>query len=279
MARPIQEGLGYFPLDTNFYQNRKIRRLMRAQGEKSLGVWVVLMAMIYADKGYYLNFDKDVCFDIADVFGVTEGAIEEFVKAAINARLFNSYMFDHYQVLTSKGIQEQYEKITKDAKRKNTIKEEYRIPSINDEVNSEETRQSSEETYKKREESTQIKEKEIKENKTKTNSSNARAKINQLYQQKIKPMDSYQNIDRVQSFLEDGLPLEVIELAIEISARDGGTSAGYVVKKLNDWLARGVQTVEDAKKADENWKGSFKKRYGSKPLENEGSNEYDNLPF
>ncbi len=82
----------------------------------------------------------------------------------------------------------------------------------------------------------------------------AMAQISQLYQQKIKPMDSPQNIDRVQSFLEDGVALEVILYAIEISARDGGHTAGYVVKKLNDWQRRGVKTVEDAKLADEAWK-------------------------
>lgn len=82
----------------------------------------------------------------------------------------------------------------------------------------------------------------------------ATAQISQVYQQKIKPMDSPQNIDRVQSFLEDGVALEVILYAIEISARDGGHTAGYVVKKLNDWQRRGVKTVEDAKLADEAWK-------------------------
>lgn len=82
----------------------------------------------------------------------------------------------------------------------------------------------------------------------------AMAQISQLYQQKIKPMDSPQNIDRVQSFLEDGVALEVILYAIEISARDGGHTAGYVVKKLNDWQRRGVKTVDDAKLADEAWK-------------------------
>ncbi|MGK4135840.1 helix-turn-helix domain-containing protein [Enterococcus hirae] len=91
-----------------------------------------------------------------------------------------------------------------------------------------------------------------------------RTRISELYQQKIKPMDTPQNIDRVQSFLEDGVALEVILYAIEISARDGGHTAGYVVKKLNDWQRRGVKTVEDAKLADEAWKAenspkSFKK--------------------
>lgn len=127
----------------------------------------------------------------------------------------------------------------------------------------------------------------------------AMAQISQLYQQKIKPMDSPQNIDRVQSFLEDGVALEVILYAIELSARDGGHTAGYVVKKLNDWQRRGVKTVEDAKLADEAWKAenipkSFKKSHIRKePIPNwlndpEGYNKrkeeefkrgYEDVPF
>lgn len=87
----------------------------------------------------------------------------------------------------------------------------------------------------------------------------ARAQIQKLYQQKIRPMDSPQNIDRVQSFLEDDVALEVILHAINVSAKDGGHSAGYVVKKLNDWKERGVNSVEDAKSADKAWKSEFKK--------------------
>lgn len=87
----------------------------------------------------------------------------------------------------------------------------------------------------------------------------ARAQIQKLYQQKIRPMDSPQNIDRVQSFLKDDVALEVILHAIDVSAKDGGHSAGYVVKKLNDWKERGVNTVEDAKSADKAWKSEFKK--------------------
>nr|DAV18244.1 MAG TPA: DNA polymerase [Caudoviricetes sp.] len=117
-----------------------------------------------------------------------------------------------------------------------------------------------------------------KQDETKLNETNkelaARAQIQKLYQQKIRPMDSPQNIDRVQSFLEDGVALEVILCAINVSARDGGKSAGYVVSKLNDWVARGVKSVEEAKVADEAWKSEVSK---GKQLANTGSSEYDNL--
>ena len=120
-----------------------------------------------------------------------------------------------------------------------------------------------------------------KQNKTKLNETKnmlaARVKIQQVYQEKIRPMDSPQNIDRVQSFLEEDVALEVILCAINVSARDGGRSATYVVRKLNDWKKRGVKTIDDAKKADEAWKEEFSNKRNGKKLENTGSSEYDNL--
>ncbi|MDT2738290.1 DnaD domain protein [Enterococcus pseudoavium] len=120
-----------------------------------------------------------------------------------------------------------------------------------------------------------------KQNKTKLNETKnmlaARAKIQQVYQEKIRPMDSPQNIDRVQSFLEEDVALEVILCAINVSARDGGRSATYVVRKLNDWKKRGVKTIDDAQKADEAWKEEFSNKRNGKKLENTGSSEYDNL--
>lgn len=114
---------------------------------------------------------------------------------------------------------------------------------------------------------------ETKQNETKQMLA-ARSEIQKLYQQKIRPMDSPQNIDRVQSFLEDGVALEIILCAINVSARDGGRSASYVVRKLNDWKKRGVSSIEDAKIADEAWKSEFS---NGQQLENTGSTEYQNL--
>lgn len=181
MARPKKEGIEYFPLDVNFYRNRKIRRLIRSQGEQSIGIWVVILSLIYEGKGYYVTFDENTCFDIADICGVKEGAIEEFVKAAIKVGLFNSFLFEKFKILTSDSIQEQYIDIIKRSKRTNEIEKKYDVSSINIDVSSEETTPKEEETPKNKEESTQRKEKKNKVNKNKENTTNQEEYLIQIY--------------------------------------------------------------------------------------------------
>lgn len=44
MARPIKKGLDYFPLNTDFMNNRTIRRLKRKGGFKAIVLYMDLYA-------------------------------------------------------------------------------------------------------------------------------------------------------------------------------------------------------------------------------------------
>lgn len=127
MARISTESLLYFPIDTNFVENRKIRRLIRAQGAKALAVWVVLMAKIYGEKGYYIDFDDDLCFDIGELVNISDNLVSEIIYTALKVNLFDSEMFTKYSIITSKGIQKQYIEIKKAKKNKINIKKEYAL--------------------------------------------------------------------------------------------------------------------------------------------------------
>lgn len=139
MARPIKEHLDYFPLDTNFYQNRKIKRLLRAQGSKALAVWIVIMCSIYGDKGYYLNYDDNTCFDISDTLGISESAVNEIVNLCIKYGLFDEQQFAENKILTSKGIQEQYQEIIDSLRRANEMDDDFLVNDVKTEVNATET--------------------------------------------------------------------------------------------------------------------------------------------
>lgn len=183
MARTIKEGLPYFPLDTDFYINRKIRRLLHSQGSNALAVWTVVMAKIYGGKGYYLELDEDTCFDIGDAIAVSEGAVQEIIKLAIKVRLFDSDMYEKYGILTSKGIQEQYLDIIKKANRKNEIEEKFLIKSEEIPQKSNLTPLKLEETPLKLEEMQQSKVKKSKVNK------------NNIYSPACQPDDASDNLD------------------------------------------------------------------------------------
>ncbi len=108
MARPTKQGLDYFPLDVGFLQDVKIRRIMRACGTQSIPVLISLLANIYRNEGYFLRWDNDMPFLIADELGVSEGAVTETAMKAVQVDFFNANMYEQYSVLTSVGIQSRF---------------------------------------------------------------------------------------------------------------------------------------------------------------------------
>lgn len=108
MARPLKIGLDYFPLDVDFLGNLKVRKIMRAHGANSISILICLLGNIYKDKGYYIRWDEDMTFLIADAVGVSEGAVIEVVTKAVNVDFFSKTLFESHKILTSEGIQQRY---------------------------------------------------------------------------------------------------------------------------------------------------------------------------
>ena len=125
MARPIKEGFDYFPLDVDFFQDIKIRKLIKYQGEKAVSVLICLLCNIYK-QGYYIRWDKDLAFVISEQSGCKEVFVSEILKNCLNIGIFSKQMFDEKQVFTSIEIQNQYKIICENAKRK-VIKTEFFI--------------------------------------------------------------------------------------------------------------------------------------------------------
>lgn len=108
MARPTKQGLDYFPLDVGFLRDIKTRRIMKACGTQSIPVLISLLGSIYRDKGYYMQWDNDMPFLIADEVGISEGAVTETVEKAVQVDFFNSVIWKQYAILTSAGIQRRF---------------------------------------------------------------------------------------------------------------------------------------------------------------------------
>ena len=65
MARISKPGLDYFPLDVNFLQDRKVRRISCRHHAAGIAALTSLLCLIYKEKGYYILWNKDTLFDIA----------------------------------------------------------------------------------------------------------------------------------------------------------------------------------------------------------------------
>ncbi|MDR0825064.1 MAG: DUF4373 domain-containing protein [Prevotella sp.] len=134
MARPLKTGIDYFPFDVNFFSDIKIRRIFMACGANSTSVIICLLCNIYQDKGYYIKWNKDLSFLIADTVGVSEGTASEIITKAIQVGLFDEEVFNQYKVLTSEGIQQRY--LTAIERRKQIDwKKEYLLGALKEQIN------------------------------------------------------------------------------------------------------------------------------------------------
>ena len=122
MARPVKAALEYFPMDIGFFQDIKVRKLIRFQGGKAVTIYAALLCIIYRD-GYYTKWDEDMAFVISEITNYEQPFIHEAVKCCVKVGLFNPDLYNSESILTSKGIQERYKHINKLCKRNISIDE------------------------------------------------------------------------------------------------------------------------------------------------------------
>ena len=122
MARTVKTGLEYFPFDIDFFQDLRIRKLIKYQGGKAVTVYALLLCIIYKD-GYYIRWDNELPFVISEQTGYDEAYIQEVINCCMNIGLFSKELFKAEGVMTSKGIQERYMNINRLCKRTATVGE------------------------------------------------------------------------------------------------------------------------------------------------------------
>ena len=76
MARPKKIGLDYFTNDVNFYQDIKIRKLIRHKGVEAVSVYHILLCRIYKD-GYYISWDDELPYVISEISCLEENKIKD----------------------------------------------------------------------------------------------------------------------------------------------------------------------------------------------------------
>ena len=118
MVSTVKNGLSYYNMDTDIFQNRKIRRLLKFYSAKGWLVYSFVLNEIYRNKGFYLEFNDETIFDIADYLNIPTKTVIEIVEFCCEIKLFDNNIMEKDKIITSKNIQLRWEKITKSAKRK-----------------------------------------------------------------------------------------------------------------------------------------------------------------
>lgn len=238
MARPMKQGLDYFPLDVGFLQNVKVRRIMRACGMQSIPVLISLLANTYRDEGYFLRWDNDMPFLIADELGVSEGAVTAVVDKATQVGFFNANMYEKYGVLTSDGIQKRFFEATA---RRTSVRYDARFLLINvsdyknlvniykNSINDDDNPQR------------KVKESKGKERKVKESSSMGDDGLKDAitaYRKNIYPMPGEMDLEKLKALIDD-FGSDIVVKAIDRAVTRNKRSLAYIHGILKRWRADG----------------------------------------
>ena len=108
MARPPKVGLDYFPLDVNFLNDLKTKKIVRSYGASAVAVALNVFINIYRDNGYYAECDDDFIFLIADELKLDEEYTKNVIKKMVEVDFFDKNLYENHKILTSIGIQNRY---------------------------------------------------------------------------------------------------------------------------------------------------------------------------
>lgn len=265
MARPTKKGLDYFPLDVDFLSDLKVRRIIKACGKEAVHILVALLANIYRDEGYYVLWDDDLAFLVADEVGTKEGTVEELVRKAVQVKFFDKDIFDKYSVLTSKGIQNRYILATKERKKvelefKYLLTNEVNRSNISINGRNNSVNQGNNQQSKVKE----SKVKEIKEDATAGESSSLET---------FQKLWLFPNVVQVEDLLNlvDIYGDELVEAAIKLAGSKDvpkNRAISFLTASLQEWADANVKTIDQARDYQRT-RGAKKQGYNQKPLREE----------
>lgn len=110
MARPLRDGVDYFPFDVGFLRDTKLRLIKGEFGAIGVFIYLYLLCAIYEENGYYKEWSDDVCILVSEEVGCgcNFSTVAEIVQGLIRRSLFDERVANTFGVLTSAGIQRRF---------------------------------------------------------------------------------------------------------------------------------------------------------------------------
>lgn len=265
----MNNGINYFPL--NVHLDDKFELIEAEFGLKGFAIVVKLFQKIYGQQGYYCEWTEDVALLFGKNVGLGGDAVSEIVRAAIKRGIFDSELYDKYQILTSRGIQERYFEAV--SRRKEVeVRKEYllikvdqiyknvRILNENVNISSKNVNISEQEKV----EESKVKEKKVEEREL----PRLPARIVKLYENNIAPLTpiTLQGLDDWLNAMSE----DVVEYAISEAVKNNKRNYKYIEAILRNHFNAGRTTLTEVQSAKRAYKGN----------ENELSiNRDDNLDY
>lgn len=113
----IKTGFIFYKVDTDRFQDIRIKRLKKGRGCKGYAVYEYFLNEIYRVKGCFLAYDESAAFDAAEYWGLEESQVNDIVHYCCACGLFDKGLFTSAGILTSRSIQSRYIEMSRIAKR------------------------------------------------------------------------------------------------------------------------------------------------------------------
>ena len=120
LARPRKDGLDYFPLDADFFEDEKIKILKARYGADGIILYIYLLCRIYKH-GYYMKLNEDFEYLISDDLKMSPDKVKQVLTFLLSRSLFDNTLFQSDAVLSSAGIQRRFQLAVKERAKKNPI--------------------------------------------------------------------------------------------------------------------------------------------------------------
>lgn len=271
MSRPLKSGVEYFPMDTGFFSDKKVKLLKGEFGACGLLIVLSTLCRIYSTNGYYASFDADDAILTADELGcgITPNLVREVVQGSVKRSLFDEGVFNQFGVLTSPGIQRRY--IRAVSKRDDIpFFEEYWLLDIDDE-NDVPRAMRVKLTFKtvsggikavsggrnpdKTPDNPQRKVKESTVKESTTCGGRPDSETVEAYASRYLVNINPRQIEKLYTFLED-LPDELIRHAIDVSCLNGKPYFNYAAQIMQRYADQGYKKLADALDEERRYKTS-----------------------
>lgn len=265
----MNNGINYFPL--NVHLDDKFELIEAEFGLKGFAIVVKLFQKIYGQQGYYCEWTEDVALLFGKNVGLGGDAVSEIVRAAIKRGIFDSELYDKYQILTSRGIQERYFEAV--SRRKEVeVRKEYLLIKVdqiykNVRILNENVNISSKNvniSEQKKVEESKVKEKKVEEREL----PRLPVRIVKLYENNIAPLTPI-TLRGLDDWL-NAMSEDVVEYAISEAVKNNKRNYKYIEAILRNHFNAGRTTLTEVQSAKRAYKGN----------ENELSiNRDDNLDY
>ena len=162
MARPVKQGLDYYPRDIDADLDDKLSMIIGEYAYRGELLFDKLCGWIYKHEGYYVVWEEATQLKFLrryDYCGFSVSFINEVVPKFIKWGLFDKAVFDAFNILTSRRIQKTWLDATTKRKDRKYLPDIWLLEVIDD-LKAEETRLIPEETTQSK-----VKEKKVKETK------------------------------------------------------------------------------------------------------------------